>query len=1106
MTNRKPKIVQPHKQLSQSEKSSLVDQRLAEYKQSALSSLSAAREKMHGGDSAKRSLEKRRSFEEPHYKPSSSSSARDYLLQQPLTPKKEPQVRKTPVAKGETIAAPPPPADPKPVRQNALKGIEEALRNRIKKCDDVTVEESKLRELVRDIEEKLFRLYNKDVGPKYKNKYRSLVFNIRDEKNSGLFRKIVGRRISPRELVAMSAEEMANKELQQWRQQELKHDIDMIKANELDQLARGTKFVVKSHKGEEIIGDAKEGSKEGGDKELVKLPDDIADAADKDGDKKTKIEEKEDKERRRRDKDKRDKHRHSGSSSSSKHHSSSRSRHRSSKSDDKSQRHRHNHSSSASPSLSKEGGDRKRHHHSSSSREGSSSSHRRHSSSTSKSSHRDKDKSKVSSSSVEGSSKDKASIILPKEDKEEEEKRRKEKEEEERRQKEFSEQVAKAERVLSAVQKSMEQAIPLGVDLDEGVDEDDSDVIPVEEGEEPTAPKLPPSPRTPNQQEVTSTVTIKTPETEYDEKGNPTVWKGDIEMPDVAKFSVKAQAVSGTTDYLTVDLKNELKIVGRIPPKIVWDYIEQLNEAQTKEILLIRLQPSSDDDKGNYESFFSYLQGRKRFGVVGNNSFMVKDCYILPLAAKESLHDCLLPCDGPGLDDDRPNSLLALVVRSKRKRPGAAKAAKKPHTVITLKKKSKRDERSQSREMEPAEAVEDEYDPAMAGEANLDLMGHDESPFSGRASGSPAAGGMGDDDVYDPESAFEEAPHAKRKKVEEGEKHKPITSSSGGFTEELAKLTKEIEKQKAELASIKSKESEKATSGDGTSAAEGGPQGPGAVKGFQGLPNSIANILFGGEGSSSEAAPGTSGSASGREGNSSKSSLSKMSDADLLAKAQEMEGMTGPPPSAPQPSVGVGGTPPPFGANQQSFGPDPDMRFDAPPPAAAPYSDPNWMNTGPPPLPPVPVPPQFHMGGGSHPPQGPPPGPWMEHQVPPAMGGRPPPWQHQQQQQDFHGGEDWPQQHHRDQEERQGGWYHGGGGGGGGGNWRGDQRDYNRRRGGGGGGRRDSRDYHEQGGSGGGGYRHNRDRSPRDRKRPGDWSRGRSGGGHRGEGTPTFDE
>ena len=114
---------------------------------------------------------------------------------------------------------------------------------------------------------------------------------------------------------------------------------------------------------------------------------------------------------------------------------------------------------------------------------------------------------------------------------------------------------------------------------------------------------------------VSSTVTIKTPDTtglNVSSDSNPVVWKGDINMPDVAKFSVTAKQVSGTTDYLTVDLKEALRIVGRIAPQTVWDYVSQVSESPSKEILLVRLEPTTDDEKINYTSFFNYLQHRNR--------------------------------------------------------------------------------------------------------------------------------------------------------------------------------------------------------------------------------------------------------------------------------------------------------------------------------------------------------------------------------------------------------------------------------------------------------------------------------------------------------------
>lgn len=75
----------------------------------------------------------------------------------------------------------------------------------------------------------------------------------------------------------MTPEEMANKELQQWRQASLKNDIEKIKSHELDLIALGNKFVMKSHKGEQMIesDDHEAGQSKPKIKEKVLLPDDV---------------------------------------------------------------------------------------------------------------------------------------------------------------------------------------------------------------------------------------------------------------------------------------------------------------------------------------------------------------------------------------------------------------------------------------------------------------------------------------------------------------------------------------------------------------------------------------------------------------------------------------------------------------------------------------------------------------------------------------------------------------------------------------------------------------------------------------------------------------
>lgn len=50
-----------------------------------------------------------------------------------------------------------------------------------------------------------------------------------------------------------------------------------------------------------------------------------------------------------------------------------------------------------------------------------------------------------------------------------------------------------------------------------------------------------------------------------------------------------------------------------------------------------------------YVSLFSYFSSRGRFGVVANSSRSIKDVYLVPLSAKETIPSILQPLEGPGV-------------------------------------------------------------------------------------------------------------------------------------------------------------------------------------------------------------------------------------------------------------------------------------------------------------------------------------------------------------------------------------------------------------------------------------------------------------------------
>lgn len=97
------------------------------------------------------------------------------------------------------------------------------------------------------IELELFKLFG-GVNKKYKEKGRSLLFNLKDKSNPELREKVMSGVISPARLCKMSAEELASKELSEWR---------IAKAEEFDQLKilpdsdiDIRRLVKKTHKGE----------------------------------------------------------------------------------------------------------------------------------------------------------------------------------------------------------------------------------------------------------------------------------------------------------------------------------------------------------------------------------------------------------------------------------------------------------------------------------------------------------------------------------------------------------------------------------------------------------------------------------------------------------------------------------------------------------------------------------------------------------------------------------------------------------------------------------------------------------------------------------------
>ncbi|ALC46570.1 pps [Drosophila busckii] len=149
---------------------------------------------------------------------------------------------------------------PEPIRLNVRRTLKEQLLARIKEAQAAELpaksewlSAADVEHFVKRVEAEMFHSFGREVNVKYKSKYRSLMFNIKDRKNKTLFDKICAKQVDPKQLVRMTAAELASQELAKWREEENKHQLDMIKKSELDMLSCAQNYVVKTHKGEEVI-------------------------------------------------------------------------------------------------------------------------------------------------------------------------------------------------------------------------------------------------------------------------------------------------------------------------------------------------------------------------------------------------------------------------------------------------------------------------------------------------------------------------------------------------------------------------------------------------------------------------------------------------------------------------------------------------------------------------------------------------------------------------------------------------------------------------------------------------------------------------------------
>lgn len=522
------------------------------------------------------------------------------------------------------------------LRSNARKTMITEITTRTKEITDPNVNrltDDEIARFVTAVEAEMFAMFGNDTNMKYKSKYRSLLFNIKDRKNKTLFEKITNKIIDPKKLVRLSAEELASQELAKWREMENKHQLDMITKSELDMLALGKTYVLKTHKGEEVIQES--GSNIDSTlavKDVVSaLSQSAVSSSSEVGDEASTSHTTKD--------------RHDKSSSSSKRDS------------DRSRKDRHESSSKSSSSISKHKRKRSRDRHHSSRDRSRDTKREKRDGERERDRDKERDKSKSHSSDSRKDKKDYKS---------------------------GSSSSGSSKSSKHSGKDSKNQELPAKTSVDKSkIDENsiidkilkaqstiDSILHPNESKKSAEIKARAVSAANESDQEPSSTVTIPTPPERTPEIRSLTppisvkpLYTGNISLIDVVTIKMSISYISGDLSQITFP-KRDTDICGRIAFDSVWQYLSDLR-ATSKEIVLVQFSMVNEDDRSAYLELLEHLYSRKRMGVIKDHCAVVKDCYVLPLPPGQPTPQKFIGLTGRDFGTNHRGMLVGLIIRHK---------------------------------------------------------------------------------------------------------------------------------------------------------------------------------------------------------------------------------------------------------------------------------------------------------------------------------------------------------------------------------------------------------------------------------------------------------
>jgi hypothetical protein len=150
------------------------------------------------------------------------------------------------------------------------------------------------------------------------------------------------------------------------------------------------------------------------------------------------------------------------------------------------------------------------------------------------------------------------------------------------------------------------------------------------------------------------------------------VWRGNVIMESVAKFSAYAKHVAGadlsSRQPWSEIISKDLKVAGRIVQEKANEYLCSLRYSPPTDVVVVAITATGGPTTDGFKALFDYFHSKSRYGVLANKGTgNIRDTYLIPLAPSPSrLPEFISNLEGHRVPENRTENtlLVTLVIRN----------------------------------------------------------------------------------------------------------------------------------------------------------------------------------------------------------------------------------------------------------------------------------------------------------------------------------------------------------------------------------------------------------------------------------------------------------